>query len=99
MKSYNEYKEQINEAVKKPEPKKAAAKKKPEKDQSSNKVKGMHALVDALRHFFDGYDLQTRKFLWEKLTSAQGKELVQRMLRSPKTLVNDSQFVQLVNKK
>jgi hypothetical protein len=98
MKSYNEYKEQLNEAAKKPEPKKPA-KKKAEKDQSSGRVKGMHALVDTLRKFFDGYDLPTRKFLWEKLTSAHGKELVERMLRSPKTLVNDSQFVQLVTKK
>lgn len=85
MKSYEEF---INEA------KKAETK----KDPSSNKQKCMLALVDALKDVFNKYDIHTRRYTWDHLNTPKGQELIQKILRNPKTYLSDSEFVKLVNK-
>jgi hypothetical protein len=69
-----------------------------EVENSSNKTKAIVAVVDALRKVFNDYDLATRKKVWEELTSAHGKELVLKIVKSPKTYLSDSEFVKLVQK-
>ena len=69
-----------------------------EAENSSNKAKAIVAVVDALRKVFNDYDLATRKKVWEELTSVHGKELVLKIVRSPKTYLSDSEFVKLVQK-
>lgn len=92
MKSYQEY---LTEAAAKKTDKKPAS-----KDRSSNKVKAMQDLVDNLKHLLNEYDIVTRKFIWERLTStAKGKELMDKILRNPKTYLSMSEFTQLVTKK
>jgi len=68
-------------------------------DASSNKTKGMAALVDALRSWGEKYDISTRKFVWEHLNSTRGKELMNKILRNPKTYYSDSEFTKLIEKK
>lgn len=65
---------------------------------SSNKVKAMTTVVDALRETFGKFDLPTRKKVWEELTSAKGKDLVDKLVRNPKTYLSDSEFIKLVQK-
>lgn len=66
---------------------------------SSNKIKGMSELVDVLRSWSEKYDIATRKFIWEHLNSPEGKELMNKILRNPKTYFTNSEFVKLVEKK
>lgn len=68
-------------------------------DRGSNKIKAMHALVDALKTALDQYDISTRHYVWEHLNSPKGKELVSKILRNPKTYLSDSEFTKLVEKK
>ena len=69
-----------------------------EAENSSNKTKAIIAVVDALKKVFNDYDLATRKKVWSQLTSADGKELVLKIVRSPKTYLSDSEFIKLVQK-
>lgn len=69
-----------------------------EAEGSSNKVKAMVATVHALRQTFEKFDLPTRKKVWEELTSARGKDLVDKIVRNPKTYLSDSEFIKLVQK-
>lgn len=69
-----------------------------ESKDSSNKSKAIVDLVDALRKVFDQYDIITRKFVWNHLNSAKGKELIEKLLRNPKSYLSDSEFVKLVQK-
>jgi hypothetical protein len=69
-----------------------------EAENSSNKTKAIIAVVDALKKVFNDYDLATRKKVWSQLTSADGKELVSKIVRSPKTYLSDSEFIKLVQK-
>lgn len=70
-----------------------------EDTNSSSKVKGMAALVDAVRTWGEKYDIVTRKFVWEHLNSPRGKELMNKILRNPKTYYTNSEFTKLVEKK
>lgn len=81
MKTFNEYREQINEGT------------------SSNKIDGISALVEAIRKWGEKYDIVTRRFVWEHLNSPRGKELMQKILRNPKTYYTDSEFKKLVEKR
>ena len=67
-----------------------------EATKSSTKAKSMNDLVDALRKILNDFDLPTRKFLWERLTSEKGKELMDKILRNPRTSFTNSEFVKLV---
>jgi hypothetical protein len=67
-----------------------------EASKSSSKAKGMNDLVNALRKILDEFDLPTRKFLWERLNTEKGKELMDKILRNPKTSFSNSEFVKLV---
>jgi len=58
------------------------------KDRSSNKIDAVETLFDNLRKAFDEFGLGTRKFAWEKMTSSQGKNLVERILRDPKVKIS-----------
>jgi len=69
------------------------------KDRSSNKIKAMSALVDALKSALGEYDISVRHFVWEHLNSPKGKELISKILRNPKTYLSDSEFTKLVEKK
>lgn len=64
---------------------------------SSSKVKSMESLVEALRSWGEKYDIVTRKFVWEHLNSSRGKELMNKILKNPKTYYSNSEFTKLVN--
>ena len=103
MKSFNEYlaekgEENLQEVTKKASAKKDT-KKKTTSTPSSNRIKGMVALVDSLKKFFGEYDLSTRQFLWDRLTTPKGKELLEKVLRNPHANLTNSVFVQLVTTK
>lgn len=65
----------------------------------SNKVQAMSTLVSALKTALGQYDISTRHFVWEHLNSPKGKELMEKVLRNPKTYLSDSEFTKLVQKK
>lgn len=67
-----------------------------ETTDGSNKTKAMSELVSALKKVFNDYDIYTRKFVWTHLNSPKGKELVEKLLRNPKTALSDSEFTKLV---
>lgn len=69
------------------------------KDADTSKTKAMKALVEALRTWGDKYSMTTRKFVWEHLNSKRGEELMNKILRNPKTYYPDSEFIKLVEKK
>lgn len=69
------------------------------KDRSSSKVKAMQDLVDNLKKILDNYDIATRRFVWDRLTSTKGEELMDKILRNPRTYLSDSEFTKLVEKK
>lgn len=66
---------------------------------TSSKTKAMAALVDALRKWGEKYDIATRHFVWEHLNTPRGKELMNKILRNPKTYYTDSEFIKLVEKR
>jgi hypothetical protein len=68
-------------------------------DKSSSKLEAIEDLIDVMRNHFDKYDLPTRKFIWEKITSSKGQELIEKMLRSPKTRPSTSEFRKLISSK
>jgi len=55
-------------------------------------------LVDAIKEVFKKYDIVTRKKIWHEITSPEGKELVEKIAKNPKTYLSDSEFVKLVQK-
>lgn len=69
------------------------------KDRGSSKVKAMQDLVDNLKKILDNYDIATRRFVWDRLTSTKGEELMDKILRNPRTYLSDSEFTKLVEKK
>jgi len=69
-----------------------------EEKNSSNKSKAIVDLVNAIKDVFDGYDLATRKKVWQEITSSKGKELLDKVVKNPKTYLSDSEFVKLVQK-
>ena len=68
-------------------------------DRGSNKIKAINTLVNALKAALGQYDISTRHFVWEHLNSPKGKELMQKILRNPKTYLSDSEFTKLVEKR
>ena len=68
-------------------------------DRGSNRIKAINTLVNALKVALNQYDISTRRFVWEHLNSPRGKELMQKILRNPKTYLSDSEFTKLVEKK
>lgn len=83
MKSFKEYNESL-----KPRPSGSGS--------GSNKIDAMSALLDSLKKTLSQYDISTRRFVWERLNSAKGKELMEKILRNPKTYLSDSEFTKLV---
>lgn len=69
-----------------------------EEENSSNKTKAMTTMVDALKSVFNKFDLSTRKKIWGELTSSKGKELVDKIVKNPKTYLSDSEFIKLIQK-
>lgn len=65
------------------------------KDRSSNKVDAVETLFDNLRKAFDEFGLTTRKFAWEKITSSEGKSLVNKILRDPKVKISEGEIKKL----
>lgn len=68
-------------------------------DRSSNKVKAIQTLVNALKESLGQYDILTRRFVWDHLNSPRGHELMDKILRNPKTYFTDSEFIKLVEKR
>lgn len=69
-----------------------------EEKNSSNKTKAIIDLVDSLKDVFEKYDVSTRKKIWQEITSTKGKELVDKIVKNPKTYLSDSEFIKLVQK-
>jgi hypothetical protein len=89
MRSYREF---LNDA------KSTSSSKKESGSTSSSRVKCMQALVQALRKTLSDFDMPTRKFVWEHLTTPKGEQLMNQILRNPKTYMSNSEFTKLVNK-
>jgi hypothetical protein len=66
---------------------------------ASSKTNGIKDLVTAIRKWGEDYDISTRRFVWDHLNSPRGKELMEKILRNPKTYYSDSEFIKLVQKK
>ena len=105
MRSYKEFLaeaaankiEQLNEAAaKKKEPAKKAA---PKKDKSTDKIDCMQEIVASLKTIFKHYSLGTRQYVWQKLLSTKGKELVGKLVHDPMIYRTTSPFTQLVTDK
>jgi hypothetical protein len=62
------------------------------KDRSTSKVEAMETLFDALRKAFDGYSLATRNFVWDKIQSGKGKNLVEKILKDPKVKISEGEI-------
>lgn len=84
--------------VKKATPvKKSAPVKKPSKDTtSSSRIKCVQAVVENLKKVLGDYDIATRKYVWNKLVSVRGEELMSQIVRYPKTSMSMSEFNKLV---
>ena len=67
-----------------------------EAKDSSNKVKAITDLVDALKTVLDHYDIATRRVIWKRLTTAKGHELMDKLLRNPRTYLSMSELRKLV---
>ena len=67
-----------------------------EAKDSSNKVKAMTDLVDALKGVLDHYDIATRRVIWKRLTTAKGQGLIEKLLRNPRTYLSMSELRKLV---
>ena len=67
-----------------------------EAKDSSNKVKAITDLVDALKSVLDHYDIATRRVIWKRLTTAKGHELMDKLLRNPRTYLSMSELRKLV---
>lgn len=80
---------EINEAV-------AKKKDSPKKDKSTDKINCMQEIVSELKATFKHYSLATRKYVWEKLISTKGKELVGKLVHDPMIYRTTSPFTQLV---
>lgn len=65
---------------------------------SSNKTKAMTELINAFKKVLDDYDISTRKKVWDSLNSHKGKELINKIVKNPKTYLSNSEFVKLVQK-
>lgn len=64
----------------------------------SSKVQCMLDMVNALKGVFHNYDIDTRKFAWDKLVAADGEKQLHKLLQSPSQPVSMSNFVKLVQK-
>ena len=67
-----------------------------EAKDSSNKIRAMTDLVDALKAVLDRYDIATRRVIWKRLTTAKGHELMEKLLRNPRTYLSISELRKLV---
>ena len=67
-----------------------------EAKDSSNKIRAMTDLVDALKGVLDRYDIATRRVIWKRLTTAKGHELMEKLLRNPRTYLSISELRKLV---
>ena len=66
-----------------------------EAKDSSNKIKAMTDFVDAMKAVLDHYDIAARRFVWRRLMTAKGHELVERLLRNPRTSISISEVRKL----
>ena len=102
MKSIHEFLAEAKAAPAKkvvPAKKAAPAKnvKKPTKDAtSSSRIKCVQAVVENLKKVLGDYDIATRKYVWNKLVSVRGEELMSQIVRYPKTSMSMSEFNKLV---
>lgn len=65
------------------------------KDRGNSRIDAMSSVVSSLKKSLDQYDVLTRRFIWDKLTSSQGKELMDKVIRNPGTKLSDSEFNKL----
>jgi hypothetical protein len=62
----------------------------------SGKTQAMTDLVNAIKGVLKHYNPDTRKAVWEKLTSAKGMKEMNRLLRNPNAPVSQSDFNKLI---
>jgi hypothetical protein len=67
-----------------------------EAKDSSSKIKAMTDLVNALKGVLDHYDIATRRVIWKRLTTPKGHELIEKLLRNPRTNLSVSEMRKLV---
>ena len=66
-----------------------------EAKDSSNKIKAITDLVDALKGVLDHYDIATRRVVWKRLMTAKGQEVMEKLLRNPRTYLSVSEVRKL----
>lgn len=88
MKSFDEF---LTEAK---TSQKAAPKKKD--TVGSSRIQCVQSVVDHIKKALMDYDITTRKYVWNKLTSKEGEHLMDQIVRYPKTSMSMSQFTKLV---
>lgn len=97
MKSIHEF---LAEAKTSPAKKKETSKKKetPKKKDvvGSSRIQCIQTVVQHLKAAFADYDISTRKFVWEKLKTKHGEDLISQIVRYPKTSMSMSNFTKLV---
>lgn len=94
MKSFDDF---LTEAKAQPANKKKTQTATPKKDTvGSSRVKCVQSVVDHIRKALMDYDITTRKYVWNKLTSSEGEHLMDQIVRYPKTSMSMSQFTKLV---
>ena len=67
-----------------------------ETKDSTNRLKAISTVIDALKDAFSHFDISTRRLVWNRLTSKPGEELIDRLLRNPHTSLSDSEFRKLI---
>lgn len=63
---------------------------------SSSRIKCVQAVVEHLKKALSEYDIATRKYVWDKITSKHGEELISQIVKYPSTSMSMSQFNKLV---
>lgn len=63
---------------------------------TSNRIRAVETVVDALRRAFSRFDIATRKLVWKRITTRWGQELIDRLLRNPYSSLSISEFRKLV---
>jgi hypothetical protein len=67
-----------------------------EAKDSTNKIKAITDLVNALKGVLNHYDIATRRLVWKRLTTAKGHDLIEKLLRNPRTYLSMSELRKLV---
>lgn len=62
----------------------------------SSRIKCVQDVVEHIKKALGEYDISTRKYVWNKLTSKDGEHLMDQIVKYPKTSMSMSNFTKLV---